>query len=217
MAVYGLKKVTDQIISEAEAEAKAILDDAERQCEAIRDEWDQKTVDMHENLMSRTDREGDQIIARAKSTTAMNRRSILLQKQAEMLDETFIRAEREIRSLPDDQYARLLAGLLVSAIKEQTENANRNATLFGEADVTSEYEVILSPDDKDKYGQDIIDLALSSIGKPDKPVRISDRTAATQGGLILKYGDVETNCTLPVLMKQLREELEPEISRKLFK
>ena len=217
MAVYGLKKVTDQIISEAEAEAKAILDDAERQCEAIRDEWDQKTVDMHENLMSRTDREGDQIIARAKSTTAMNRRSILLQKQAEMLDETFIRAEREIRSLPDDQYARLLAGLLVSAIKEQTENANRNATLFGEADETSEYEVILSPDDKDKYGQDIIDLALSSIGKPDKPVHISDRTAATQGGLILKYGDVETNCTLPVLMKQLREELEPEISRKLFK
>ena len=218
MALHGLDKITDQIISDAEAEAKSILDEAEKQCAAIREEWDLKTSEMQDRLAAQTDREGEQIIARAKSSTAMNKRNITLQSESDMIDEAFSRAERELKNLPEDQYLGLLTGLLVASVKEQEETKRKNRDLYGEEDPGDVvYEVILNEDDKEKYGEQLIRKAESNLPKPVPEICISEKTVPTKGGLILKYGDVETNCTIPVIIKLIREEMEPEISRKFSK
>ena len=40
--------------------------------------------------------------------------------------------------------------------------------------------------------------------------------AAIDGGLILRYGDIESNCSLELLFAGLRRELEGEVSHALF-
>ena len=45
---------------------------------------------------------------------------------------------------------------------------------------------------------------------------LSSKTAAIDGGVILRSGDVETNCSLALIFSELRERLESEVGRVLF-
>ena len=46
-------------------------------------------------------------------------------------------------------------------------------------------------------------------------VKISKTYGSFKGGLILRQGDIDTNCTVEVLCEGLRHELEPEVIRRL--
>ena len=47
-------------------------------------------------------------------------------------------------------------------------------------------------------------------------LRLSNEIANIDGGLILRYGSVETNCSISALLAGMRRELEPKISAILF-
>jgi hypothetical protein len=47
-------------------------------------------------------------------------------------------------------------------------------------------------------------------------LRLSSETAPIDGGLILRCGPVETNCSLSMLMAENRRETEAKVSRILF-
>ena len=51
--------------------------------------------------------------------------------------------------------------------------------------------------------------------KLDKLV-LSKQTLSANGGLVLRCGNIEANCSLSLLFAQLREELEAEVSHALF-
>ena len=222
MSVHSLNKITEQIIKEAEAEAKAILDEADRTCEGIREDWRRRTAEMQDAYEAKTAAEGEAIIARAKSARAMTSRNVSLQNDAAMLDDAYKRAQRELLTLPDDQYLNLLAGVLVYAVKAQYDEERRTAENGDEFEPVEKYEVLLGQDDLVKYKESLIQTALPALKKalPAEVIAkvvIAGDTLPVRGGLILRCGPVEVNCTIPVLMKQIREETESEVSRKLIR
>ena len=224
MAVTGLEKITGKILSEAQADAARTIAEAQEKCDAVRAEYAARADALTEQQREDARREGERITARAKSGVAMDKRNILLAARADMIDETYAAAYAELKSLPEEDYLSLLVRLLTDALVTCREERKQNLALYGDEEVTAEpekYEVILNSRDRDAYGEKVLaGVRRAVVGKVETAVLdklvLSADTARMDGGLILKYGDVETNCSLEVVFADVRERTEAEVSRMLF-
>lgn len=217
----GLEKVTGKILADAEADAKEILDQAEAECAAIRARFEASTESQLEALREQNDRECQALIIRARSSAAMAKRDALLNARAKLLDEAYAQAEKQFRNMNAEQYLELLQKLLRSALKRQLEGEEESMRLYGEDIAPASYEVVLSPRDRDGLGEKLLTAFQSGYGAklPAAAVRklvLARDTAPIDGGLILRCGLVETNCSLAMLMAENRRETEARVSRILF-
>jgi len=223
MAMIGLERITDKILAEAQERADRILADAKAESERITADYAARAEQIRTTLSSEAEREGMDRVSRAKSAAATNKRNLLLQTQSELIDGVFDGALDYIRNLDSEKYTDLLIGLLCAAFVEQMEAESISRTLYGAEEAIDPvcYEVLLNQRDRDRYGNAVIDgagkrLAGKVSSEKLEKLRLADRAVAIDGGLILRFGDVESNCSLALLFAQLREELEAEVGHALF-
>ena len=217
----GLEKVTGKIIADAEADARVILDRAEAECAAVKEKYAAATEAELEKLREENDRECQSLIIRARSSAAMAKRNALLEARAALLDEAYAMAERQIKNLNPEQYLDLLQKMLRSALKNQLAGEEESMRLYGEDISPAVYEVILNSRDRDTYGETLLPAFRTGYGAklPETAhakLRMAAETAPIDGGLVLRCGPVETNCSLAMLMAENRRETEARVSRILF-
>lgn len=217
----GLEKVTAKIIADAKADADLVLAKADEECASIRAEYKDRAEAEQERLREQADRECEALITRARSSAAMAKRNALLEKRAALLDEAYAAAEHNIMTLPSDQYLDLLFKMLRGAVRRQVEGEQESLRLYGEDTAPDAYEILLSVHDRDTFGEDLLTKFKKSMyGKlPDAAlakVKLASDTAKISGGLILRCGAVEENCSLAMLFAHVRRETEGKISRLLF-
>ena len=217
----GLEKVTGKIIADAEADARVILDRAEAECAAVKEKYAAATEAELEKLREENDRECQSLIIRARSSAAMAKRNALLEARAALLDEAYALAERQIKNMNPEQYLDLLQKMLRSALKNQLAGEEESMRLYGEDIAPAAYEVILNSRDRDTYGETLLPAFKTGYGARLSPVvlqrlRLAPDTAPIDGGLVLRCGPVETNCSLAMLMAENRRETEARVSRILF-
>ena len=217
----GLEKVTGKIIADAEADAREILDTADAECAALRQRHEAEREARLEALREQSDRECQAHIVRARSTAAMTKRNAVLEARAALLNEAYVTAEKQIRSMKGEQYLELLCKLLRSSLKRQLEGEADSLRLYGEDISPAAYEVLLSSRDRDYYGERLMASFRAGLGSKFSPtalnkLRLSEEIAPIDGGLILRAGLVETNCSLAMLMAETRRETETRVSRILF-
>lgn len=223
MAMMGLEKITEKILGEAQERADSILAEAEAECARIRAEYAARGEKMREQLVGEAEEAAKNRILRAKSTAATAKRNLLLQTKSELIDLVFDGALEGTLKLSNEHYADLLIGLLCAALTEQLEAEHIGLALYGDEDriEPEAYEVLMNQRDRDRVGRAVIEGAKKKLGgKADKAkldrLVLSDKTVSIDGGLILRYGPVESNCSLSLLFAQLREGLEADVSRALF-
>ena len=217
----GLEKVTGKIIADAEADARVILDRAEAECAAVKEKYAAATEAELEKLREENDRECQSLIIRARSSAAMAKRNALLEARAALLDEAYALAERQIKNMNPEQYLDLLQKMLRSALKNQLAGEEESMRLYGEDIAPAAYEVILNSRDRDAYGETLLPAFKTGYGArlPETAhakLRLAAETAPIDGGIILRCGPVETNCSLSMLMTANRRETEARVSRILF-
>ena len=223
MSLNGLERITDKILSDAQAQADKILADAQAECARITADYAARADRIRDTLNSEAEQNGKNFIARAKSTAATNKRNLLLKVQSELIDEVFDGTLEQMLAMEAGQYSEFLAGLLSAAFLEQME-AERSARALASDEEWSEpdvYEVLLNQRDKERCAGTLLDGVKRRLGNKVaseklEMLKISDKTVAIEGGLILRCGDVEANCTLSLLIAQLREKLEAEVGHALF-
>ncbi len=217
----GLEKVTGKIIADAEADARVILERAEAECEAIKAKYAAATEAEVEKLTDECDRECQALIIRARSSAAMAKRNAVLEARAKLIDDAYAAAEKQIRSMSGEQYLDLLQKMLRSALKSQLEGEEESMRLYGEDISPAVYEVVLNTRDRETYGEKLLEAYRAGYGARLSPVvlaklRLAPDTAPIDGGLVLRCGPVETNCSLSMLMAANRRETEARVSRILF-
>ena len=112
--------------------------------------------------------------------------------------------------------------LLASVLKRQIEAERVSRELYGEEDAPSfdSYEVLLNQRDLARYEERL--LAELRLRREEIFSAVSDRLSlastpvAIEGGLILRVGAMEINCSLEALFSQIRPELEVKVAQKLF-
>ena len=122
------------------------------------------------------------------------RQKVLAAKQ-QLIDEAFAGAAQRLSSLPQAEYIDLLAALAA-------ENGS------------GDEELLLSAKDREAVGPAVVKAA--NARKAGAAFRLSEETRETGGGLVLRRGRVELNCSFTEKLRQLRQEESSAVARLLF-
>ena len=178
---------------------------------------------IREELTDRAEREANDMITRAKSSAAMQKRNLILQTKGELMDAVFDKTLAQMKALGVEQYTALVVGLLSAAMLEQAEAEEVSRELYGEEDsvIPAAYEILMNARDRERCGEAVVaGIRKKLMGKlPAEKLEklcLSEQTVLIDGGAVLRYGDVESNCSFALLFAQLRTELESQVSRALF-
>ena len=196
----GIEKILEHIKSESDAECEAIAREAADECERIRSEYARAEKTEFNKLMADGNIDAERRLERLNSLATLESKKQVLSTQQEMLAGAFEYAAKKLCELPQGEYVEFLARQACSASLTGTET------------------IILSPSDRERVGQDVLNTAnkaLAAVGKTAS-LTLSDKTADLRGGLILSGGDIEVNCSVDALIAAHRNELSPAVASALF-
>ena len=197
----GIEKITGRILSEAEAEAAAIVEEAEKNAAAVRAQWAEKAEKTAAEQLEKGEAEIEQKVQRAARAARLDAKKEVLGLKQEMVSAAYGRALEKILALPREKYAEFLASQAAAAA------------------LTGKEEVILNGADRAAVGEAVLASANAKLrgrGLPGE-LTLSGTTREMSGGLALKQGAVEVNCTLESLIELSRSALDAEVAGILFR
>ncbi len=196
----GTEKIIAHIRADGDAEAKRIIDAASKRAEEIRAESFKEALSEYEKLMQTGNTECEDILSGSRRIAEMEAKKSVLSVKQEMVASAFDAAREEIVNMPRDEYAQFLARMAADA-----------ATI-------GEEEMLLNEADKKALGKAVCKAAnelLSAKGVPGR-LTLSEDTADISGGVIVRFGGIETNCSIDALIRQRRSGLSTEVAAVLF-
>ena len=194
----GIEKISARILADAEAEAAAIRGQAEEKAAQIAADYDKKIAAEQQRLSAEA--EAAKQLERDQGAARMAARRQLLETKQALVDKAFRQAEQQLRSLPQAEYEALCAHLACGASTSGCE------------------ELIFSAEDRERVGAAVTAKANELLQKAGKPAQLtlSAETRPMRGGVVLKNGLIETNCSLGTLVDGLRPELSGKVAARLF-
>jgi V/A-type H+-transporting ATPase subunit E len=196
----GTEKIIAHIRADGDAEAKKILDAAAKQAEEIRAASFKEALSEYERLMQAGNAECEDILSGSRRIAEMEAKKSVLSVKQEMISAAFDAAREEIVNMPRDKYTQFLARMAAEAAASGME------------------EIVLNARDKAEVGKAVCKAAnelLSAKGTPGK-LTVSEDTADISGGVIVRFGGIETNCSIDALIRQRRSGLSTEVAAALF-
>lgn len=196
----GTEKIIAHIRADGDAEAKKIIDAASKQAEEKRAESFKAALSEYEKLMQAGNAECEDILSGSRRIAEMEAKKSVLSVKQEMISAAFDAARGEIVNMPRDKYTQFLA------------------RMAAEAAVSGMEEIVLNARDKAEVGKAVCKAAnelLSAKGTPGK-LTVSEETADISGGVIVRFGGIETNCSIDALIRQRRSGLSTEVAAALF-
>lgn len=196
----GIEKITGRILEDAQAEVNEILSKAEAEAASIKAKYERQAKLESDILLRHGKERADERERNLAGTAALEARKATLAAKQKVVDKAFALAEKKLLDLPQKDYAALLASLAASSSHSGTE------------------EIILSQKDRDELGAEVLKEAnalLSNAGKVAK-LSLSKETRPTGGGLLLKDGKIETNCTFDTLLRLVRSDISGDVAAVLF-
>lgn len=196
----GTEKIIAHIRADGDAEAKKILDAAAKQAEEIRAASFKEALSEYERLMEAGNAECEDILSGSRRIAEMEAKKSVLSVKQEMISAAFDAAREEIVNMPRDKYTQFLARMAAEAAASGME------------------EIVLNARDKVEVGKAVCKAAnelLSAKGTPGK-LTVSEDTADISGGVIVRFGGIETNCSIDALIRQRRSGLSTEVAAALF-
>ena len=193
----GTEKIIAHIRADGDAEAKKIIDAASKQAEEKRAESFKAALSEYEKLMQA---ECEDILSGSRRIAEMEAKKSVLSVKQEMISAAFDAAREEIVNMPRDKYTQFLARMAAEAAASGME------------------EIVLNARDKAEVGKAVCKAAnelLSAKGTPGK-LTVSEDTADISGGVIVRFGGIETNCSIDALIRQRRSGLSTEVAAALF-
>ena len=192
----GTEKIIAHIRADAEAQSAEILARAEEQCAAIRADFEEKARERYNERLLAGEKACEDRVDSMDRIARMEARKGLLALKQEMVSQSFDKALTEIVALPREKYIAFLAKLAAQAA------------------VTGTEEIVLNERDRKAIGADLVKAA-NALLKGGK-LTLSDKTGDFAGGLILRRGSIEANCTLELLVELSRNELSAQVAELLF-
>ena len=126
----------------------------------------------------------------------MEGRKELLAAKQELVSRSFRKAQEQIVSLPEEQYVAFLA------------------KLAAQASVTGEEKIVLNARDRKTIGEKLVKAANARL--KNGRLTLAEETGDFAGGLILRRGSIEANCTVELLVELSRSELSAQVAEILF-
>lgn len=192
------EQVVEKILSQAKAEAEAVLSEAQEKAAAQKAQLDTELVEFDTKTEAMAKDAGDDKLRRMLAGARMSNAKESLSAKVAMLDEVFVRAKEAVNKLPDEQYLAMMTELMKKAVE------------------TGDEEVIVGKHES-RINQNFIKDVNRQLGAGFKGnLRLSDKHADITGGFILSRGKVQINASTDVLIDRLRDSMQIELASELF-
>ncbi len=217
----GLEKIIERIGADARARAERVLQEAEEDCLRMAKEYAARSEQTRQRIEKESEETLRSLLQGARAESEKTHTEILQSARAALLDEAYAKAREEICSNQYGKYRELLIALLASALLEQHRAEQESIAYGDEVEEIERFELVLNATDRERFGNAVVEgarrLCERRIGK-EKAAKLSlaADTAQIDGGLILRFGAVELNCALDVLMADVRRETEAHVAQILF-
>ena len=196
----GIDRITDRIEADAREQAKAIIAEAEAKCAEIRKENEKKAQERYLELIRNGTKDCESGLERRKSAAEMDAKKSVLALKQDCVAEAFDMAKRRLADMPEDSYVGFLASLAASAAADGSG------------------EIVLSARDRERCGKAVLERAnavLAAKGLTPALTLAAD-SREISGGLILRQGGVEVNCSIEALVEALKGPMTADVARTLF-
>lgn len=191
----GTEKIIAHISAEAQQQSAAVLAAAQEKCEAIRAQYEETAKRSYaEKLRVGVKACTEQSESQSRIAQMESRKTLLTVKQ-DMVAKSFELAQEKITALPKKEYTAFLV------------------RLCEKASVTGTEEIVLNVRDQ-KLGKAVVEQANKLL--KNGALTLSKETGDFAGGLILRRGAIETNCTVEKLIELSRGEIATELAKLLF-
>lgn len=191
----GLDKIVARMEEDTRAECDALAASAAENAAAILRSYQAQADALTQDSAQRAAAQAAEHLAHLNGSSQLACRQRVLAAKQQLIDEAFARAAQALTALPQADYIDLLAALAA-------ENGN------------GDEELLLSPHDRETVGAAAV--AAANARKPGAAFRLSDETRETGGGLVLRRGRVELNCSFTEKLRQLRQEESSAVAKLLF-
>jgi len=195
----GIEKITARIAGDAAAEIEKLQAESKAQCDEIAKKSAAEAQEEYARLLKQGTLNAKHRQERLNSVAELEAKKIVLGEKQDLIARTFDRAVEMLRDLPEDKYIAFLAKLAAEASSDGTE------------------QIVLCARDQ-RLGLAIRDKAndlLKAAGKSGG-LTLSGDARDILGGLVLTKGNIETNCSLDVLVSAYKNELAGEVAKTLF-
>ena len=197
--MYGIEKITARITAEADEAAAAVIAEAEKTAEEIRAGYQKKADEAYEARMNEGNTEVRLRAERVERAAKLQSRKDTLALKQSLLECAYDREKEKLLALPEKDYKAFLA------------------SQAGRAAVTGRERIVINSQDR-SMGEEIVrgaNAILTERGLPAE-LTLSDESGDFSGGLKLREGSVEVNCTVDTLLALSRNSLDAEIAAILF-
>ena len=187
----GLEKIIARLQEENNVQCGNIAAQADARAAEIAAQAQTEADKTIRAMEAEAEKQAAQTEARARSAGALNSRQALLRAKITLIDEVLEEAKKQLRSLPTETYFKTLAAI---AVKHRRPG---EGVLF------------LNKTDLARMPADFPAALGDGITVSDAPMELED-------GFLLKYGDIEFNCTLKALFDAARDPLKAQAGEILF-
>lgn len=195
-----IKDISEKIISDAKIQADKIIAQAEDNANNITKKGKKEADNIKNIILYKNKQEAS--LKRSKILTEANleaKKTILLEKQ-KIIEDVFNKALENILKLSDKDYHNFIKKLILDNIEIGDE------TIF------------IDHSDQKKISKSFIeDINKELKSKEEKgELKLSTSYLPIKGGVIIGSGKIRKNISLELLLKNVREESEMQISKILF-
>ena len=191
----GLDKIIARMEADTRVECDALAANAAGNADAILRDYQAQADAVARDSAQRAETQAAEHLEHLNGSSQLVCRQRVLAAKQHLIDEAFARAAQALTALPQADYIDLLAALAA-------ENGS------------GDEELLLSKTDRDAVGAAVVEAA--NAKKPGAAFRLSEETRDTGGGLVLRRGRVELNCSFTEKLRQLRQEESSAVAQLLF-
>ena len=198
--MIGTERIVSHIRDEAQAEKDAALAQAKAAAEGIAAEFAKKAEAEAEEMIRAGKEAAEQRVLRQERTNRLEARKDILGLKQGLVSAAFDKAREAVLALDEDKYVAFLAAQA------------------GAAALTGSEELVLGKGDRDRLGARIVEAANAAAAKRGLPgtMKLSDAVLPAEGGLVLRRGSIEVNCTLDKLLEMSHSSLDANVASVLF-
>ena len=191
----GLEKIVARMEADTQAACDALAASAAENAAAILRDCQAQADAAAQASAQRAAAQAAEHLEHLNGSSQLACRQRVLAAKQQLIDEAFARTAQALTALPQAAYVDLLASLAA-------ENGS------------GDEELLLSKTDRDAVGAAVVEAA--NAKKPGAAFRLSEETRDTGGGLVLRRGRVELNCSFTEKLRQLRQEESSAVAQLLF-
>lgn len=192
----NIESITSKITADAKEQAQQRIEQAKQEAQQILQDYQAQAQQVTQQAQQQAQKEAALIAERVESQSGLVRRNMMLQYKRDVMEQAFCKALEQLCAQDCDKQVELLASASTKY-------------LSGDA------QIILNESDKTKFGSKLIEEISAKLNTENKPYRVSlsEINGSMQGGMILAQGNIETNLSYEILVKNVRDELEAQVAQ----